>query len=356
VFSYTGSFEEITSSSGTVKNESDVTKGSHNFTMNSDSLINQQVAKNASGSTIRKSTYAYNANGDIIEQDVYYDGVNLSYTNYYSYDNWGNLIYFKNAEDHEQFLSFANTSTSGFFMDNTGTIIRQFTNAFSNSAVPSSVHTALLGAAEKQDDTYVREVYAAYDSEVHPTQAESIFGNATTYLTFSGTFNEETGDTSFPIDLTGHTVTGNGVLEITGEPSTNTYTETHAYTPDYSSVGCNPTYTKSTWACYGWIASYFKVSWAFCCGTFPDVDCDSGLASIGPFTHRPGTVGYQSYTTIPSCGQEATTFTVKTYWKAYPEEVEYNLDNTAWKTVTSNLSNGTARITCPISDGTHTFF
>jgi len=102
-------------------------------------------------------------------------------------------------------------------VDNTSTIIQKFTNAFSNSTVPSSVHTALLGMAEKQDNTYVRELYLTYDSEAHPTQSENAFGSATTWLTFSGTFNEKTGDTSFPIDLTGHTVAGNGVLEVKKE-------------------------------------------------------------------------------------------------------------------------------------------
>jgi hypothetical protein len=147
---------------------------------------------------------------------------------YMSYDNWGNIIYVKNAEGHEQFFSYANTDTAGFFVDNTGVLIRKFTNAFSNNTVPASVHTALLGTAEKQDNTYVREVYIAYDSEAHPTQSESAFGNATTYLTFSGTFNEKTGNTNFPVDLTGYTVTGNGILQITGNPSDDTYQESHS--------------------------------------------------------------------------------------------------------------------------------
>ena len=43
--------EQITSSSGTVKNESDVTKGSYYFTMNSGSLITQQEVKNVSRTT-----------------------------------------------------------------------------------------------------------------------------------------------------------------------------------------------------------------------------------------------------------------------------------------------------------------
>jgi RHS repeat-associated protein len=354
-YSFSGSFSAVTSSTLTAKNESDATQGSYDFTIGN-GLVTQQVIKNASETPIRKYNFSYTSNNQTKQEDVYYDGSTLSYSSYYAYDNWGNVIYIKDAEGHEKFFSYANTSTSGFFVDNNGTIIKIFTNAFSNSSVPSSVHTAAIGVAEKQDNTYVCEKYFTYDSEAHVTQTKTSFGNATTWLTYSGTFNEKTGDTSFPIDLTGHTVIGNGALKITGESSTDTYTETHAYTPDYYGGGCPPSTTKSTWTCYGWLTSYFKVSWAFCCGIPPYVDCDSGNASIGPFTHRPGTLGYQSYTTIPSCGQQATTFTVKTYWKAYPAEVQYNLDNTSWKTATSNLSNGTARITCPITDGSHTLY
>jgi len=350
-YSYTGSFDAITSCTLTMKNESDVTKGFYYFVVNSSGLITQRTVKNASETPIRKYTYTYNSNKEVTQSGVYYDGSTLSYTVNYNYDNWGNTIYFKNAEGHEKFFSYANTSTSGFFMDNTGTIIKTFTNAFSNSTVPSSVHTVLLGSAEKQDNTYVKEMYVTYDSEAHPTQTKNSFGNATTWLTFSGTFNEKTGNTSFPVDLTGHTVTGNAVLEITGLTSDDTYTETHAYTPTYY---CPQ--RKATWTCTGWLSSYFKVYYSYCCGVPPDVDCYDGNPSIGPFTHYPGTLGYQSYTTTPACNQQAETFYVTTYWKAYPAQVQYNFDNSDWITVTSNLSNGTAKKTAPITNGSHTLY
>jgi YD repeat-containing protein len=268
---------------------------------------------------------------------------------YMSYDNWGNIIYVKNAEGHEQFFSYANTDTAGFFVDNTGVLIRKFTNAFSNNTVPASVHTALLGTAEKQDNTYVREVYIAYDSEAHPTQSESAFGNATTYLTFSGTFNEKTGNTNFPVDLTGYTVTGNGILQITGNPSDDTYQESH-------STGCPGTGCQTcSWLSTGseWSGSNYTVHWHCCPQTF---DCDEGYKSIGPFTHYPGTVGYQGYTTTPALGQSSTSFTVKTTWKAYPAQIHYKLNSDDWTAVTSNLKNTTEKITVPITNGSHTLY
>ena len=146
--------------------------------------------------------------------------------------------------------------TSGFFVDNNGTIIKVFTNAFSNTTVPSTVHTVPLGVAEKQDDVYVREMYLTYDSEAHPTQFKSSFGNSTTWLTFSGTFNEKTGDTSFPIDLTGYTVAGNGVLEITGLASDDTYQESHS-----TNCYCYPKTCVWLSSESKWQTNYYRVHW-----------------------------------------------------------------------------------------------
>ncbi|MBU7028173.1 MAG: RHS repeat protein [Theionarchaea archaeon] len=347
-YSYTGSFEAITSCTMTMKNESDVTKGSYYFAVNDDGLITEEVAKNASGTPLRKNTYTYNSNKETTEMSVYNDGSTLSYTTYYAYDNWGNTIYVKNPEGHEKFFSYTNTSTSGFFVDNAGTVIKTYTNAFSNSTIPSAVHTALLGVAEKQDGTYVNEMYITYGSEAHPTQIKNSFGNATTWLTFSGTFNEKTGDTSFPVDLTGHTVAGNGVLQITGSASDDTYQESH-YTncPSQGCVVCSWLSSGS-----GWSGKYFTVHWS----CFVHGEYDEGYQSIGPFTHYPGTLGYQSYTKNPGFGQSSTSFTVTTNWKAYPVQVKYNFDNSDWITITSNLKNTTANISVPITDGSHTLY
>jgi RHS repeat-associated protein len=351
VLSYTGTFEAITSSQSTAKNESDVTQESYGFTINGDGLVTQIVMKNASGTPIRKSTYTYSSRKEVTQEQVYSDGSTLSYTSSCAYDNWGNIVYVKNAEGHEMFCSYANTSTSGFFMDNTGTIEQTFTNKFPNSTVPSSVHTALIGTAEKQDNIYVREVYVTYDEEAHPTESDSLFGDYTTYETFSGTFNENTSSTSFSVDLTGYTVAGNAVLQITGLASDPTYTETHSYTPDYQ---CQ---NNATWSCVGWIASYFKVNWAYLCGQYPDLDSYQGLASIGPFTHKSGSLGYQSYSTTPACDQQAHTFYVTTNWNAYPAQVQYDVNGSNWKLVSSNLANTTAQVAVTsLTNGENTLY
>jgi RHS repeat-associated protein len=349
-YSYIGSLEEITGSTVVVKNESDVNKGYYECTIDNN-MITQRVTKNASGTPIRKVTFTYNSRNEVTEQGISNDGTNLSYTTYYGYDNWGNAIYFKDAEGYEKFFSYANTSTSGFFMDNAGSIIRIFSNAFSSSTVPSSVHTALIGAAEEQDSTYVKEVYVTYGSEAHPTQGESAFGTATTWLTFSGTFNEKTGQTSFPIDLSGHSVAGNGVLQITGLPSDDNYQESHSHSCEgQCGAGC-----KSVSG--SWQGGSFQLNYKCCKYELGEVVCALDKTTyIGSFAHYPGTLGYQSYSTTPGMNQMFTTFLVKTFWKAYPAEVQYNLDQSTWKTVTSNLTNGKGQVTVPITDGEHTLY
>jgi RHS repeat-associated protein len=338
-FSYTGTFGAITSSTATVKNESDVTKGSYHFTVNSSGLITEQVIKNASATPIRKSTCTYNSQKAVTQLSVYNDGSTLSYTTYYAYDNWGNITYAKDAEGHEAFYSYANTSGAGFFMDNIGAVEQTFTNKFSNSTVPSSVHTALIGMAEKQDNTYVKEVYVTYDGEAHLTESDSLFGGYTSYETFSGTFNENTGSTSFSVDLTGHTITGNAVLQITGSASDPTYSEVHSYTPNYGSW-CG----DATWTTCGWQSNNYRTYYTYSCGVFPDVTVYQGWASIGPFTHYPNTLGYQSCSTNPSCNQQSHSFSVTTYWKAYPVQVQYDVNGSNWKPVSTNLGNTTAQV------------
>jgi RHS repeat-associated protein len=333
-FSYTGSFSEISASEITVKNESDVIKGSYCFTIRSDGLITERIVKNASGAALRKYAYTYSKK-EVTQESVYNDGSNLSYTNYYAYDNWGNIIYVKSAEGHEKFFSYANTDTSGFFIDNNKNIIQQFTNAFSDCTVPPSVHTALIGTAEKQDATYVREAYHTYDSEAHLTQVQSSFGAATSWLTYSGTYNKQTGDTSFPIDLTGHSVSGDGVLQIIGLESGITYSETHSSKCPLNQYLCPYSTVQYSW----WSGTYCKVHW------FNYRVPTSGTSTNGPFTHYPGTFGYVSYTT--------SAYSATTYWKAYPAEVKYNIDASSWKTIATDLKNSTATLSCPISDGSH---
>jgi RHS repeat-associated protein len=55
-------------------------------------------------------------------------------------------------------------------------------------------------------------------------------------------------------------------------------------------------------------------------------------------------------------GQKFSIFYVKAQWKAYPAQVRYNLDSSAWNVVSSDLKNSTAQITVPITTGSHTLY
>jgi len=70
----------------------------------------------------------------------------------------------------------------------------------------------------------------------------------------------------------------------------------------------NPT-IKCTWNAGNWSGKYYNAHWMFCSGP-PDCDCDDGWASIGPFTHYPGTLGYSNYSTNPSLGGKSNSFSV----------------------------------------------
>ena len=349
-FSYTGDFTGITASIITIQDESDTTQGSYQMTI-ADKLISEILIKNSAGTPVRKYAYTYNNAYDLIEEKVYNDGTTLSFTKSYAYDNYGNLIYMKNAEGHEQFFSYANTDTSGFFVDNTGSVIKTFTNAFSNALVPSSVHNAILGMAERQDSTFIREMYISYDVKGHPTQTVSLFGTATPYQTYSGTFNEKTGDTSFSVDISGHTIAGNAILQISGLPSDDNYLESHTF----NCINCSQTCDRCTAGSGSWQNAYFSLNYDCCIdGLYGREYCFEHTASIGPFTHKPGSFGYDGYFTLPAIGNSFDTFTVKTRWKAYPVQVSYTLDSSPWKEVSPNVRDTTATITVPITDGTHT--
>lgn len=110
-----------------------------------------------------------------------------------------------------------------------------------------------------------------------------------------------------------------------------------------------------------WAGGSYKLNYQ-CCrhdpGNPPTYETCSGSYNtyIGSFTHKPGSLGYQSYYTTPSMGQKFSTFTATTRWKPYPAQVQYNLDNSPWKTVSQDLKNSTATITVPITDGSHTLY
>jgi len=63
---------------------------------------------------LNKVTTFYDRSGAVIQEDVYRgNATSKTYSNYYGYDSWGNLIYSKDAKGHEAFWAYANTAGPG---------------------------------------------------------------------------------------------------------------------------------------------------------------------------------------------------------------------------------------------------
>src|SRR5207249_3513170 len=65
---------------------------------------------------LKKTVSWYDAGGKTVQQDVYNgnSGTSSFYTRS-SYDNWGNMIYYRDPSGHESFQSFMNTNTQDMF-------------------------------------------------------------------------------------------------------------------------------------------------------------------------------------------------------------------------------------------------
>jgi YD repeat-containing protein len=146
-------------------------------------------------------------------------------------------------------------------------------------------------------------------------------------------------------------VAGNGVLQITGLPSDDNSQESHSYSCEGQ---CNANCKSISGS---WQGGSYKLNYKCCRYQFGEVVCAIDKTTyISSFVHYPGTLGYLSYSTTPGMNQMFTTFLVKTFWKAYPVEVQYNLDQSTWKTVTSNLMSGQKQIAVSITGGAHTLY
>jgi len=287
---------------------------------------------------LKKILYTYNANNEVIAEDYYLEGnETIAYSVQRRCDNWGNQIYLRSADGHESFYSYSNTITSGVFIDFQGNPRTDFSNVFYQNILPSNIHSLSLGTAELQDDDIAIETYQKYDSKGNLIETRNIFGNRTPYLSFSGTF-DETGSTSFQIDLSGINIGGCSMLKIEGMPMVNQI----EYTEVKSATGVGFTGTGY------WKGKYFYAYWL---KSIPG-GFDDGYTPVGPFTHYLGTTGYKKYTT--SVSPSKTQITITTYYNmptdCYPQKVKYHLDNHEWKTVTNCLNASMAFCSIPPSE------
>jgi len=280
---------------------------------------------------IEKTVYAYNSNSEVIKADKYVgDTSTVSYSTYSRYDDWGNLVYSKDAMGYETFFSYANTETSGVFVDNDGRAKPLFSNLFYGNAVPSNIHSALIGSAKLQDNGTAVESYSKYDSKGNLIESRTVFGQKTAFAQFSGTF-EEPSATSFSINLAGVNMQGNATLEISGQPKINQIPKTEAYSK--TGNGFDGTGYWENHLHNG--KKYFMAYYLF--GRAPDFE--EGYAEVGPFQHYPGTAGYTGYSV--SRNGAKTNVTVTTNYNVptdyYPVMVSYRFNTQLWEAITQNL-------------------
>jgi RHS repeat-associated protein len=295
----------------------------------------ERISKDEQGIQTGKIVYTYSNADKVIRQDVYAGtSTDISYSVITGYDNWGNVVYARGPEGAEHFYSYAHTNCENQFVDSKGAPVSLFSNTFYTNSIPSECHTLLVGEAFINNGK-VQETYYKYDTHGNMIETKTLFPTRN-FAVFSGTFDEN-GQTTFDIDLTGLTIT-DGILVISSiaVPTQETLYETH------SEAG-------KGWLNTGiWSGNYFMADYLKCYQGNPP-ECFDGQTRIGPFEHCPGAPDYTGYTTWVKDNTQYVKTSYTAVINEYPETVEYNLNNSSWTTITSNLGSGTTSTTIPAS-------
>jgi len=330
-YTYEGDYDCITTTIAKIFNSQNILQSMHEHCINSNGLVDQHVIKNAGGTQLRRIDYTYSARKEVIQGEVYM-GTSYAYTQKYLHDSWGNIIYRENGEGEKIYYSYAHTDSEKIFRNSEG-IIPEFSNQFFEVTVPSTIHAALLGSVQIQDDRVI-ETYCDYDSTGHLIEIRQLFQESADYSMFSGVFDED-GQTTFPVDLTGVTLQGDAILKVTGLPTPNEITKTETHSE----------YKYCTWLNQGyWQQNKFYAKYVEKRPPY-----DTGYEPVGPFLHYPGTPGYKNYTTWVSGYHQYVKTTYAELEDKYPEQVEYNLDG-AWNSITTNLEDRTVYYSIPVGE------
>ncbi len=327
-FSYTGDWENTFSSTEKTKDEQEYVQTTTYFSVD-DGKVLTKTLKDCNGVQIEKIEYKYNAQGETILSTYYKGNTNdPTYQEFSSYDDWGNQIYSRNSLGYETFSSYVNTSSEDVFKDYSGNTVSLFSNSFfTNDFGDWYVHDKMAGSCTLQDGSAV-ESYYLYDGSGNMIETKDIF-EGKSYTVFRGLFDEN-GQKTFSF-LLNSLPSSDAYLSITGLPTQNMVqkSETH-------SVSLHRGYHNTGY----WRDAYFYAHWIY------GLDGE-GYDPVGPFTHYPGTPGYQSYT----LWVEGRVQYVKTNYQVYenilPLSCSYRLNNTSWTQITPNLGNGTAQIVIP---------
>jgi len=97
-------------------NEAGVAQGRTEYIFQSDLKYTSETQKSAAGVQMSRTETWYDAAGQPARVDTYKGSSGtVSYTTYTGYDDWGNVIYTRDAMGHEEYSSYANTKTENSF-------------------------------------------------------------------------------------------------------------------------------------------------------------------------------------------------------------------------------------------------
>ena len=97
-------------------NEAGAAQGSNTFIFSSSLGQQREIVKDSSGRQLGATTTWFDARGQPARVDTYKgDAQEISYSQYTGYDDWGNVIFTRDALGHESYFSYANTETQNSF-------------------------------------------------------------------------------------------------------------------------------------------------------------------------------------------------------------------------------------------------
>ncbi len=175
-----------------------------------------ETTENSQAQPIRKVVKQYNVNGQVNQVTVFPAGSGVSYTNYFSFDDWANLVYRRLAVNptsyRETFYSYANTSYQGHFVDFYGTNFNMTQHGCSTYFFPNNVgdniHDRVAAVVEFPNGVgygFCEALYSKFDSSGNLLQENSL--NGTVWVTTKYTYDTTGyGNRVSRVDANGHYV------------------------------------------------------------------------------------------------------------------------------------------------------
>ncbi len=123
-FDYKAVAGKIVFSRLTDKNAADAIQGWTEYIFSSALGYTNELKRNAAGTQMSRTDTWYDSIGQPVRTDTYKgSSQDISYTEYTGYDDWGNVIFTRDALGHEEYKSYGNTNTQDSFQGG-GVLVR----------------------------------------------------------------------------------------------------------------------------------------------------------------------------------------------------------------------------------------